>query len=201
MERFLSLLRDVSPRFVCRAAGRQEPKPPPITVGISHEVGTAATDSQLTELARLNAESLAQFWSLHNGAALFIGPIMPPVGIAAAFRLYACSEIASKTDKMRQRAVGGREGLYTFQKKGVAFGEVCFSGNCFVIHDGGVFHSNHDGGDDRPFAASLSLFLDRVAADPAKFLYDAGCYTRYSDGVTKTQWIPETYLSAAASPS
>lgn len=201
MERFLSLLKDVSPRFICRAAGRQEPKPAPINVSVTHELGAPLPDSELANLIGLGAEPLSHFWSLHDGAALFIAPFMPPIGIAPAVRFYACSEITTKTDKMRQTAVGNKEGLYSFQREGVAFGEICFSGNYFVINKGSVFYSNHDGGDDRPFAASFSQFLDRIAEEPAKFLFDAGCYTRYSDGVSRNQWIPETYLSAASSPS
>jgi hypothetical protein len=53
-------------------------------------------------------------------------------------------------------------------------------GNYFVWWEGKVYYSNHDGGDDDPFGDSLSEFLDRIAANPAQFLYDAGCYTCYT---------------------
>jgi hypothetical protein len=30
--------------------------------------------------------------------------------------------------------------------------------------------------------------------EPAKFLYSMGCYTRFSDGETDKQWIPEQFV-------
>ena len=80
--------------------------------------------------------------------------------------------------------------IWEFQKNGVAFGEIVASGNYFVWWNGTVYYSDHDGGDDTPYGRSLSDFLDRIVENPAKFLYDAGCYTRYGD----EQWIPEEYV-------
>jgi hypothetical protein len=81
------------------------------------------------------------------------------------------------------------------------FGAPAFSGNLFFLYDGAVYYSNHDGGDDTPLASSFSGFLDRIVDDPAKCLYDLGCYARYSDERTDTQWIPERYLSRQRSES
>jgi hypothetical protein len=74
------------------------------------------------------------------------------------------------------------------------FGEVSASGNFFVLHEGGVYYSNHDGGDDKPLANSFFAFLARICANPAKFLSDVGGYTRYQDGKTDAQWIPQEYV-------
>ena len=81
------------------------------------------------------------------------------------------------------------EEIWEFQKHGVAFGEISASGNYFVFWNGQVYYSGHDGGNDEPLG-TLPEFLDHIAQNPAQFLYDAGCYTRYGD----EQWIPGKYV-------
>jgi hypothetical protein len=45
-------------------------------------------------------------------------------------------------------------------------------------------------------AASFPEFISKLCRDPAKMLNDDfGCYTRYYDGVTDTQWVPLKYVS------
>jgi hypothetical protein len=34
-----------------------------------------------------------------------------------------------------------------------------------------------------------------VIKDPPGFLYQCGCFTRYSDGKTDIQWIPKEYVA------
>ena len=85
-------------------------------------------------------------------------------------------------------------------KTGIAFAEIPHSGNYFVFHptrDGAcnVHYADHDSFNDRPWAGSFEAFLGDIVADPAAFMYRAGCYTRYCDGNTKAQWIPKTYVN------
>jgi hypothetical protein len=83
---------------------------------------------------------------------------------------------------------------------GIAFATVPHSGNYFVIPVAGptagkVFYANHDGWYESAFAADFNSFLVRVTRHPAKLLAEElGCYTRYSDGKTDLQWIPEEYF-------
>jgi hypothetical protein len=84
--------------------------------------------------------------------------------------------------------------LYPSQREGVAFATTQASGNYFVVHKGTVYYSDHDGGDDAVWGRNLDAFFTRALADPARFLNDAGCYTRYVDGKTDRQFIPETFL-------
>jgi len=86
------------------------------------------------------------------------------------------------------------EDLYDFQKNGFAFAEIYQSGNYFVMYNGKVFYSDHDGGDDTKWGNSIEDFLNIAFSDPAKFLYDAGCYTRYYDGKSDIQYIPEKLI-------
>ncbi len=76
--------------------------------------------------------------------------------------------------------------------------EIPESANYFTVKTDGpdtgmVFYVDHDDFSEDPFATSLDEFLDRISSNPANFLYDVGCNTRYSDGKTSTQWIPKNY--------
>jgi len=193
MERFLRLINDPSPGFICRVAGRAELKPAPATIRVSNKLQNAATPESLLQLPSLRAESVGAFYTLHDGVGLFIAPFSFGQTIPA-FVLYPISAMLPKTAQMRIATGMAEDEMYDFQKNGVAIGEICGSRNYFVMYKGVVYHSNHDGGDDTPFARSFDDFLDKIAIDPAEFLFEAGCYTRYSDGTTAHQWIPETYL-------
>jgi hypothetical protein len=84
--------------------------------------------------------------------------------------------------------------LYDFQRSGIAFAAVAASGNYFVMYQGRVYYSDHDGGDDAIWGAHLEEFFERALSKPARFLYEAGCHTRYSDGETERQFIPESFI-------
>ncbi len=84
----------------------------------------------------------------------------------------------------------------------LAFAEIPHSANYFTVKTTGpdfgkIFYADHDDFSDDPFANSFGEFLARIVADPAQFLYDVGCYTRYLDGKSSTQWIPRHYFADA----
>ena len=54
---------------------------------------------------------------------------------------------------------------------------------------------DHDGWIEEPIAENFDALLKQIIADPAGFLVERGCYTRYSDEETDTQWIPEEYIA------
>ena len=86
--------------------------------------------------------------------------------------------------------------------RGTAFGVVCHSANYFTFHTAGphagtVFYVDHDDWQDKPIAKTFTDFLALILRDPADFLFNVGCYTRYSDGKTDTQWIPKEYVPDA----
>ena len=88
-------------------------------------------------------------------------------------------------------------------KDALAFAEIPHSGNYFTVkisgpNTGKIYYADHDDFDDEPFAESFVDFVARIVADPAQFLYDVVCYTRYSDGKTSTRWIPKEYVANAA---
>jgi len=161
-----------------------------------YHFGEPADADSLSNLSSLGADALIPFYSQHDGASLFTGRSIVN-DFYPALRLYSVREFQAKTKEMQESAIAmgtPEEELYNFQKNGIVFGEICRSGNYFVLSNSAVYYSDHDGGDDSPFATSFPLFFERIAENPPKFLYEAGCYTRYSDGNTRNQWIPEVYL-------
>ncbi len=79
---------------------------------------------------------------------------------------------------------------------GIAFAEVPHSGNYFVLalegsNAGKILYSDHDGLESEPYADTLFQFLKKYLEAPEKEMYRLGCHTRYSDGKTDIQWIPE----------
>lgn len=84
--------------------------------------------------------------------------------------------------------------MHAFQRDGLAFATIVSSGNYFIVHEGRVYYSNHDGGDDVVWADSVEALLERALREPVKFLLDAGCYTRYFDGLSEDQFIPDEFL-------
>lgn len=154
--------------------------------------GGSATDIQLMELKKLaknEADYLIDLYQTCNGAKLqvhqkTIGLLISPIG-----------ELVELNEKWKESfSYYDEEDLYDFQKEGFAFAQIFQSGNYFVVHKGKVFYSDHDGGDDTKWGSSVAEFFRIALTDPAKFLLDAGCYTRYYDGKTETQYIPEKLL-------
>jgi hypothetical protein len=79
--------------------------------------------------------------------------------------------------------------------RGTVFAEIPQSANYFVIDRAGqVFYADHDDFSTKPIALSFDRFLKMIVDDPPGFLYRRGCFTRYSDGATSTQWIPREYV-------
>lgn len=83
---------------------------------------------------------------------------------------------------------------------GIAIAEVPHSGNYFVMPVAGpaagkIFYADHDGWYESAFANNFQKFLAHVTRKPVSLLNEEfGCYTRFSDGKTDKQWIPEEYF-------
>jgi hypothetical protein len=61
---------------------------------------------------------------------------------------------------------------------------------------GKIFYADHDGWYESAFADDFDRFLAHVSHEPARLLAEeVGCYTRYADGKTDAQWIPEEYFA------
>jgi hypothetical protein len=192
VDRFLSHLADLRPRFECEPAGPTQDTR--IEVEISHLFRPSAERSALAELRRLlsvPSPDVEALYAVHDGMDLYVQ------GSTVGLALYPISTWRAATDSFRQDIeLSGRveDELYPFEREGIVVGAPPHSGNVFMLYQGRMHYSDHDGGDDTPVAENFGAFLGRLALDPPKLLYDLGCYARYSDGQSDRQWIPLRYL-------
>jgi hypothetical protein len=203
VEKFLSHVEDHSPTFRCYACGdRQESLN--LTARLAHTLNPAATGDELKQLRDWLDSHAADFvalYSQHNGLTIY----EDTAGDAAGVTFYPVADWPDQTDEMKSQfeAMGVES---DDQPAGVidslAFGEIPHSANYFTVklsglQAGKIFYADHDDFSDDPFAESFAEFLGRIVNNPPKFLYDVGCYTRYSDGKTSTQWIPKEYANSS----
>jgi len=164
-----------------------------LTVDIYNELNPGATEKEislLTELVPDNNEQIVAFYKLYNGIKLYCN------GDTSGLQFYSIGNLQDLNDEWK----GGHsdfeeDELYDFQKSGVAFGEISHSGNYFIFFDSKVYYDDHDGRDDTTVGESFNDFLSNILANPADFLYERGCYTRYSDGKTNGQYIPKEFIA------
>jgi hypothetical protein len=148
---------------------------------------------------------IADFYARHDGATLYANRRSKTAGI----RLFPISMWDKATRRFNKDRTSQAEDLDDWGRRqralpnldGVVIGEIPRSGNYLIVrlsgkHRGGIFYANHDdsGSACKPLARNFAALLDRIAADPAKFLCDMGGYTRFSDGKTDTQWIPNEFI-------
>jgi hypothetical protein len=176
-----------NPRFECWDHDKKHS----ITVKLRSAVGKPSTVRELKTLQKLAGKEYAVLEPLYrefNGLTLYMH--RKTAGLAVA----PIKELPAFAADCKTLLFGDEAELYPFQREGVPFATIVESGNYFVLHEGKVYYSDHDGGDDSVWSTDLEDFFTRAVSNPPKFLYDAGCYTRYFDGKTDTQFIPETFI-------
>ena len=185
LERHLALR---NPRFLCRGAcdtGRE------LVVPVTHEVGRPAGDAGLRKLRELAGPAHDLLAEIYRGCD---GLRLHTHGGNAGLRVFPIEHLQHENAEWREWLSGlAEEELYPFQLGGFAFATIEGSGNYFVAHDGRVYYSDHDGGDDDCWG-DLDAFVARVVSDPVRFLSEAGGYTRYSDGRSNEQFIPYSFV-------
>ncbi len=176
------------PRFLCNDAYGSEQ----LVVRLSNKVGRPASKRQLAALMHLAGPSfatLAPLYATCNGLELHRH------GATAGLCVFAIAELAQRNLEWRAWFADREPSeLYEFQRAGFAFATVEGSGNYFVAHAGRIHYSDHDGDDDAVWGEGVEDFFRRALSDPARFLREAGCYTRYSDRRTDTQFLPKRFL-------
>lgn len=176
-----------NPRFRCRAASRKLF----LVVDLESMAGDPATSDDLEVLREVAGDEYAflePLYQTYNGLALHChGETM---GLAVA----PIDQLAILVEEAKDDIFGDEEDLFPFQREGIPFATIAHSGNYFSAYRGNVYYSDHDGGDDAVWGKSLEDFFHRALDNPTKFLDDAGCYTRYYDGKTDLQYIPEEFL-------
>ncbi len=217
---FLSHLDDPAPGFQCALSGDSQE-----SLGwkafVSHRRKPPANASDIAMLRELLGPVSAPFEALYraNDGYLLYEDSLPNYYIAtpdpavrsyhaAGVQFYPISEWRSRTAKVfeDESSFGWDQAeIARWRDSCLLFGEICHSANYLAVRTSGpdagkIYYLQHDPFIDGPIADSLEGLLDRIVADPAAFLNDMGCYTRYSDGqrdergVTNHQWIPMAYI-------
>lgn len=200
------------PRFRCHATGWPVSAPEHWIARLRHELAAPASEAELRALREGFEQPFPQdfidFYSAHNGATLYEDTVVNTAGFRTR-GIYVApisewsvlgSEYEVWLDSLDEDEY---EELVPDWARGAAvFAEVPNSGNYFLVvlsgeKRGQIVYFDHDGFEFDDFALRLPEFFARVTTEPATLLHDLGCYARYADGTTGTQWIPEEYLSGA----
>jgi len=191
MDKFISHLNDPSPGFECFDC-EDDTETLAFSLQVENLADPGASDVDLKKMrSKLgeHADEIVQFYATYDGVHLY------RQGDAPALEITPLAFWDQRNEEWKEwlKDIPVKD-LFDFQREGVAFGEVCFSGNYFIFYKGKVFYADHDDCWDEPLAETFTAFLDKICSDPPAFLEDVGCYTRYEDGKTDTQWVPGKYI-------
>jgi hypothetical protein len=200
LREFLKHISDEAPAFLCYACGDREEQLA-LTAKVSNKLNPPASSDAIKEIkSHLGAagEPFQKLYRKHNGLLLYWSSRARAAGV----RFFPVEEWPTRSEEMREQlcAMGWDEEEFpTWLKTCIVFGEIPQSANYFAVSvgksAGKIYYVDHDSFETKPFAKGLEELLDRIQSNPATFLYKCGCYTRYSDGKTGTQWIPKEYLA------
>jgi hypothetical protein len=201
LKSFESHLRDPAPGFRCYASGDRSENMN-FVARVTNHIGRAASPRSVVALGKLcgtASPALIRFVKDHDGVLLYKDDNSDAAGIA----LFKVQEWPSRTEEMRESMMAmsfEEEDMPEWFHGGVVFGEIPHSSNYLVIQLNGsqagrVVYCDHDDFKVEAFAASFDVLLSMIVDDPPGFLYKCGCFTRYSDGKTKIQWIPKEYIA------
>jgi hypothetical protein len=175
------------PRFLARIRHALNPPAPPASV------------ARIGEILGSHADQVVAFYRHHNGFVLYLDTRSDAAGIEL-FRVEDWEEATTDMRTWFEDVLHDPEKDPDHIFTGIAIATVPHSANYFVMpiegpSAGKLFYADHDGWYESAFAEDFSGFLTRVTREPVKLLAeDLGCYTRYSDGETDSQWIPEAYF-------
>ena len=185
--------------FRCEAAG--SPVRSPFLVSVEHHLFSPTDPSNrilIQELLGAHSAQALAFYERHDGGVLYLQR-----DEAAGIAVLPVADWKEATEDMRRMCEFLSEDPAADPDhilSGIAFGAVPGSGNYFVMPiegptAGKIFYADHDGWYESAFSDDFNGFLAEVTRNPAQLLSEKlGCYTRYSDGMTDTQWIPTEFF-------
>ena len=189
-----------APGFRCFAAGDRSG--PRFLARIHHILAPPASTASIAQIRQMLGRHVDQaeaFYQRHDGSVFYRDTKSDAAGIMIIpVELWkkATNEMRSCFEHLADEPENDPDHIMT----GIAIATVPRSGNYFVMpvegpSAGKIFYADHDGWYEAAFADDFNGFLSRITCEPVKLLAeDVGCYTRYSDGETDTQWIPEEYF-------
>ena len=195
-----SFVQSPAPAFRCYACGDESG--PRFLSRIQHVLNPPASYESLMQIREWlgpHADSVADFYRQHDGFVLYNDTLSASAGV----ELFPAGQWGHATEAVRDWFAELDDDPDHILSS-IAIATAPHSGNYFVTPvegptAGKIFYANHDGWYESAFADSFAHFLIRVTQEPVKLLVDElGCYARYSDGKTITQWIPEEYFADAS---
>jgi len=198
LQKFIDFISQPNPKFRCKDTGWPEPGPKRFIAQLKHIYYEPAGSSQIELIQSYlgkSAKAFIEFFSKLNGAVLYADTNSDAAGI-----LIAPVEHWDNLTHHKDHWLMLGEDVPTWVKDSIAFGEIPNSGNFFLVivsgeHCGKIFFLDHDCLEYEIFANNFEEFIEKVITDPPGLLNKLGCNTRYSDGETETQWIPEAYAT------
>ena len=190
-----------APGFRCFAAPKRTgPRFLSRVTHILHPPSSVDAIAQIRQMLGSSASQVTAFYEQHDGFVLYRDTLSDEAGI----ELLSVEQWQSATEDMRstfEHLAADPENDPDHILTGIAIATVPHSGNYFVMpvegpNAGKIYYADHDGWYESAFAEDFNGFLVHVTREPAQLLAkEVGCYTRYSDGKTDTQWIPEEYFA------
>jgi len=192
--------RSRAPGFRCYAAGDKSGAR--FLASVRHILNAPASTESIIKVRQMlgrHADKVAGFYQHHDGFVLY----RDTKSEAAGIELLSVEQWEEATEDMRDwfdHLADEPENDPDHIVTGISIATVPHSGNYFVMpmegpSAGKIFYADHDGWYESAFADDFDGFLAHVVREPAKLLAEeVGCYTRYSDGRTDAQWIPEEYF-------
>jgi hypothetical protein len=200
LHHFEQFAKSPAPGFRCYAA--QNKSGPRFVARVQHVLNAPASSKSLAQIRQLlgsYADKIVAFNQHHDGFVLYCDTLSDAAGI----ELLPVEQWEEATDDMREwfgHLADEPENDPDCIVTGIAIATVTYSGNYFVMpvegpSAGQIFYADHDGWYEAAFDNNFDDFLLHVTRNPVCLLNDeVGCYTRYSDGKTDLQWIPEVYF-------
>ena len=194
------LLTHKNPRFICRSLIGPSKK---MEVKISHEIGSALDDFFVNEILddRLddsdqlkgfikNISSVRLYCDVNSDACAFY--IAHPEEWADLQ-----SELDDWFDDLTDQE--RNECIPSWYNNSFVFAEIPNSSTYFLyrideVEKGKIYEFTGDGTRFEEVSVNFDTFLDYLCRMSDELISDIQCYTRFCDGVSDIQWLPETYL-------
>ena len=194
-----ALLARKNQRFVCTDTGWPEPGPERFTANSVHHTDPPLGKAELERLGRLFGEipQLQEFYSRYGSVRLYADTI----GFNSAFYIATPDEwhrLQGEFQSWLDICDDDEEVMPDDLDDYIVIGDMPATGNSYLMptsgpHTGKVFLFDHDGFEFSVQGQDLSAFLEHNTTVDEALLDDIGGHTRYSDGETETQWLPESY--------
>lgn len=198
-----TLLERNGQRFICKpAGGRTGPNGSVFEAAIKHETLPAIEKSELDDLAKKYGKKIDIFELLSSYASVRL--FIDPVSDDSAFYICHPDEWAELKAELTEWFEGlddneAKELIPDWVESAVVFGEIPGSGNYYLMplkgdESGKVYEFEHDGFEFIKIGNNFQEFLDYICTVTDGLIDNIGSHTRYSDGVTDIQWLPQRYI-------